>query len=1056
MGSEQASRPAMPTSNATAGEMLAGARSVLGEGGMARVLLGFDPVLRRNVALKVQKKRSATTDLRFVYEAQILAQLQHPGLVPVYSLSRNDDGSWVYAMRPIRGQTLAEILTKLRNRDSATLAVFSLRRLMDVFLRVCETINYAHRCGVIHRDLKPANIMVDRFGSVLVLDWGLAKITSRPMGMEVGASAEHLPVSVADPGGGAVAEAGGSLLAPVPGGGAGGLARTGASAGRSRLHAGEDGVDGSNTASQAEAYAADAADAAGLSHSGASLRSSSDLPPLVTIGQQPGTDWDASLTAEGHTVGSPAYMSPEQMRHSVLLDHRTDLYALGATLYELLTLRRPHQARNLQALMQAKMRGVPHPSDVAPNRHIPELLASLAMRLLASDPAQRVGSAAEVIDVLRLYLDGSIQWKLLRDDSFRDRRIPAGWKSRSGVWQASAGVLRQVDPDADAELLLTPPIAGNVRIELEARVPAGQVGSIGLMLGYALRRPHAYVLRFGSPTQAASSIARGHATVAHAAGQTPAPGTWYRVAAERQDSLVRLLVNGQVVLEFVDEDALRKGHVGLCCYGATLDVRRIRVWSSTVAPMVSCLAIPDALRECGQVEEACGQYERIARELEAEQEGGLAEFRAGLCELELGREAAARERFLRLSSGRWSHFGHRGIAACHAAAGDWQAELQVLITACGQNATESAAHVLAELEQRSWHYHETEGLQPAAYLAHRALVELRLARSEPLEAPLALRAIDVAIGQRDWDLVHRLVSHVLSANHLPDICLAALHANALANWHCADHAGLHRSIEAAAAFAPATPIGWQVFRLSWLRALGRLEHLAELATRILPDIRRKVHHAEQLHERCRELLAAAVVLADEDAARSLLQQLAEHFGRSRRLAALCQAAMSMWEYQRSNNDAAQAHADAVRQADLEEAFDALLPMPLLLAASSDGHPEALAWAQRLAARADRPNDPQPVLGRWILAGLPTPTDAGELLAPLDWRRAQRVACAAGELLFILDEPDASAGWFHRALAMQPADRSLPAIWSAARLSVITGQWHPLQLPASVPTVLLQG
>jgi len=166
-----------------AGELWAGKFRVLGElgsGAMAKVLRGYDTKLRREVALKVTRlpRSELPRDelARFAEEAQITAQLEHPNVVPVHDLGTAPDGHAYFSMKLIPGRSLETILERRRNNDPATLAQFGLRRLLDVFLHVCQAIDYAHARSVVHRDLKPANIMVGDFGEVQVMDWGIAKL----------------------------------------------------------------------------------------------------------------------------------------------------------------------------------------------------------------------------------------------------------------------------------------------------------------------------------------------------------------------------------------------------------------------------------------------------------------------------------------------------------------------------------------------------------------------------------------------------------------------------------------------------------------------------------------------------------------------------------------------------------------------------------------------------------------------------------------------------------------------------------------------------------------
>jgi serine/threonine-protein kinase len=148
----------------------------IARGGMGTVLKGRDPDLGRDVALKVLRddyRGDATMVRRFVEEAQIGGQLQHPGIVPIYELGTLADRRPFFAMKLVKGHTLAELLAQ--RPDPAA----ELPRHLAIFEAVCQTMAYAHARGVIHRDLKPSNVMVGSFGEVQVMDWGVAKVLPR-------------------------------------------------------------------------------------------------------------------------------------------------------------------------------------------------------------------------------------------------------------------------------------------------------------------------------------------------------------------------------------------------------------------------------------------------------------------------------------------------------------------------------------------------------------------------------------------------------------------------------------------------------------------------------------------------------------------------------------------------------------------------------------------------------------------------------------------------------------------------------------------------------------
>jgi serine/threonine-protein kinase len=152
---------------------------LLGRGGMGAVWEYKDRRIGRRVAMKVLHPAvagAAQVQARFLREAQVQGQLEHPAVVPVYDLMRSADGELCFTMKTVRGVTLAEVVEGLRIQRPSTVAKFSRRRILTDFARVCLAIDFAHTRGVLHRDLKPANVMLGDFGEVYVLDWGLAKI----------------------------------------------------------------------------------------------------------------------------------------------------------------------------------------------------------------------------------------------------------------------------------------------------------------------------------------------------------------------------------------------------------------------------------------------------------------------------------------------------------------------------------------------------------------------------------------------------------------------------------------------------------------------------------------------------------------------------------------------------------------------------------------------------------------------------------------------------------------------------------------------------------------
>ncbi len=165
---------------------------LIAQGGMGAILDAHEATTQRTVAMKVMLAHMSEGDvLRFIEEAQITSQLEHPNIVPVHELGVDEHDQVFYTMKLVQGVTLRLVLEKLRAGDAATVAAYPLRRLLIVLMRVCDAMAFAHSRGVIHRDLKPDNVMIGDFGEVLVMDWGLAKVLGGTRTVAAAASASE-------------------------------------------------------------------------------------------------------------------------------------------------------------------------------------------------------------------------------------------------------------------------------------------------------------------------------------------------------------------------------------------------------------------------------------------------------------------------------------------------------------------------------------------------------------------------------------------------------------------------------------------------------------------------------------------------------------------------------------------------------------------------------------------------------------------------------------------------------------------------------------------------
>ena len=157
-------------------------RGLIARGGMGEVRRAYDRLLQRTVAMKTLHPRRADrlSAHRFLREAVVTAQLQHPVIVPIYDLGQRPDGTRFYTMREVSGDTLSDLIHRVHKAHSTawrtTADGWTLHRLVRSLARVSEAVAFAHAHGAVHRDLKPDNVMVGEFGDVQLLDWGLVKV----------------------------------------------------------------------------------------------------------------------------------------------------------------------------------------------------------------------------------------------------------------------------------------------------------------------------------------------------------------------------------------------------------------------------------------------------------------------------------------------------------------------------------------------------------------------------------------------------------------------------------------------------------------------------------------------------------------------------------------------------------------------------------------------------------------------------------------------------------------------------------------------------------------
>ncbi len=151
----------------------------LAKGGAAQLQTCLDNNLGRRVVMKTVHPHLAKNEYvraRFLREARVTAQLQHPNTVPLYEVGHDTEGRLYFTMKRVEGETLREILENQIANNPKAIHTYNLDRLLGMMIQVCNALSYAHAHGVVHRDVKPENILIGSFGEVLLLDWGIAKV----------------------------------------------------------------------------------------------------------------------------------------------------------------------------------------------------------------------------------------------------------------------------------------------------------------------------------------------------------------------------------------------------------------------------------------------------------------------------------------------------------------------------------------------------------------------------------------------------------------------------------------------------------------------------------------------------------------------------------------------------------------------------------------------------------------------------------------------------------------------------------------------------------------
>jgi serine/threonine-protein kinase len=336
-------------------------------------------------------------------------------------------------------------------------------------------------------------------------------------------------------------------------------------------------------------------------------------------------------------IGTPAYMAPEQLE-----DRRagfgSDVFSLGIILYELLALRAPWSATSVRERLEEMRTAPPDPTLAQPAREIPAALSDAVLTAIAYDRATRFATIGEFSSTVANALEGRGGWRIRPESEQADNWRLAGGRVR----RLDAGMeLRARGNRGSLRYFCTQPFSDNACVDLEVRVK-GRTG-LSVWLNTRLDGHHAieggYCLSALRGRRRTLSLRRSGRIVAGARSPEMPRREWHHIRAERDSGHLSLHVDGQEIYSYTDPIPLTGGFVGLSAEGPGIEIRNLHVSTRGTDAQVSCLAVPDAFFNRGLFDEARAEYFGIGASHPGRNEGRVAHFRAGLCEIAMARRA---------------------------------------------------------------------------------------------------------------------------------------------------------------------------------------------------------------------------------------------------------------------------------------------------------------------------------------------------------------------------------------------------------------------------------